>query len=663
MSSSDEQPKKRKIKTKKKGSNKSKFDKSYFIDEYAESADESESEIDSEYEAEYDEALKMQKSLPRRRPLYENMTAEEIAEKFEDRVAYQKASYMSSEVSEVSKQQILPSVNDPKLWQIFCRPGKSKEVVINLMQKSVKLKLQVFSAFASNVIPDCFYLEAFHKNDVLTAIKNVPSVNANRIFVVPINEMSDVFSMDIGPKVRLKPGEFVRVNFGTYKNDLAQVVLVEEHIGKVGVRVVPRIDFSNGNKRVRPPAKLFNPLDYPSCDRKRDLASQETYYMFQGNMFKEGLLYKTLALRSLRVDEIKPTLSEIKVFDDGKFELTLRSKKICFAPGDKVKVIKGDSKGLTGSIDSSDGSLAYIYPFLEDICDKKFEFSVNDLCKFFEVGDHVKVIEGRYIGITGMVVSFKDETVDFIADVNRSIVTVLANDLKLSEEISTGLDKAEEFRVGEIILLKNEISFGIITKLTSGGVIAVLDTGEIENVWVQDIAKRFSKARFWALDRDNNKIGFNDMVKIVFSKHPFYNKVGSVKNAFRGVVFVQILDYLDTVVVAVKSNFCLMQGTISEESEVRMDLKTAVVRLKSGPYRGYSGKVIGVSDTRLKIELSTVSKIVDVEIAACEKVEEVRELMTIQEQKRTPAVPSPAYTPGHQSPWEVQDTPTYSRMY
>jgi transcription elongation factor SPT5 len=474
--------------------------------------------------------------------------------------------------------------------------------------------------------------------------------------------MADVFSMDIGPRIRLKPGDFVRINFGTYKNDLAQVVSLEEHIGKVIVRVVPRLDTS-GNKRVRPPSKLFNPQDYPSCDRKRDLSTQETYYSLHGSIFKGGLLHKSLALRSLRADEIKPTLTEIKNFEDGKFDLCLKSKKILFTPGDKVKVTKGDSKGLRGSVDSSDGFLVFIYPFDEDFCDKRFEFSVFDLCKYFEVGDHVKVIEGRYVGITGMVVAWKDETVDFIADINRSIYTVLANDLKLSEEISAGQDKSEDFRVNEIIVLKNEISFGIITKLTSGGVLAVLDNGETENVWLHDISKRFSRKKFWALDRDNNKIGFNDMVKVVFSKHPYFNKVGSVKNAFRGVVFIQIADYLEQVIIAAKSSFCMIQGSNSEEKELQVELKGAVVRLKSGPYRGYSGKVIEISDSRLKIELSTVSKIVDVELSACEKVEEVRELMTIHEQKRTPAVHSPAYTPNYQSPFEGQGTPPYSRMY
>lgn len=661
MSSSEELPKKRskRMNRLKKGK-KAKFDKSYFIDDYAESADEEESELDSEYEAEYEEALKLQQDYPKRKPLYENMTAEELAAKFENKVAYQTANYLTSEISAVAKQQSLPSINDPKLWQVFCRPGKSRELAIHLLQKSQKENLPIFSAFASNVINDCLYIEAFNKHDVLLSIKNMTSININKIIVVPIKEMADVFLMDLGPKVRLAIGEFVRVKFGVYKNDLAQVVGIEEHIGKVTVRLVPRIDLSVGNKKVRPPSKLFNPSDFPNCDKKRDLSTQEVYYTFQGNVFKDGFLQKTLALRSLKTDEIKPTLAEIKVFDDNKVEMLLRSKPVFFVQGDKVKVIVGESKGLTGSIDSSDSKSAFIYPFIEEICDKKFEFPVSDLCKFFEIGDHVKVIEGRYSGITGMVVSSKDNIVDFIADVNRSIVTVLANDLKLSEEISTGQDKSENIRMHEIVLLKNEMNFGIVTKITPGCVIAVFDTNETVSVWFHEISKRYSPLKFSALDRDNNKLSYNDMVKIVYPRHTHYNKFGSIKNAFRGIAFLQIQDGLDSVIIAVKSTFCVIQGKIQgEDRNVREDLKGEIVKLKSGPYRGCSGKVVEVSEGKLKIELSTMSKVVTVDVSACERLEEMKEIMNIVEQKKTPAGHSPAYTPNYQSPWETHDTPSY----
>ena len=123
-----------------------------------------------------------------------------------------------------------------------------------------------------------------------------------------------------------------------------------------------------------------------------------------------------------------------------------------------------------------------IYPFIEELCDQKFDFPLQELCKFFDIGDHVKVIEGRYVGITGMVVSVKEASVEIIADVNKSIINVLANDLKLSEEISAGHDKTENYNINEIVLLKKEMNFGIVTSVNSGGVIVLLDSNETASV-------------------------------------------------------------------------------------------------------------------------------------------------------------------------------------
>lgn len=662
MSDSDEIPQKRsKEEPRTRRLKKIKFNKKLFIDDAAESGDEEESEGDSDYAGEYEEALKLQSELPKRRALYENLTAEELAEKYERQVAYQQVNLANQEISVVSKQQELPSINDPKLWQVFCKPGKARELAINLMAKCVKCKQSpVFSAFASSYVTDCVYLEAYTKHDVLITIKGMSLINERKIIVVPIGEMVDVFNMDLTPKCKVTKGEFVRVGFGTYKDDLAQIVNVEDHLGKVTVRLVPRIE-TTGNKKIRPPPKLFNPSDYPNCDKKRDMNTQEIYFSYGGNTFWNGFLYKTLSLRSLKFQDIKPTLREIKIFDDNKVVMILKPKQVSFAQGDKVKVVFGDSRGLTGSVESSDNNVVNIYPFIEELCDKKFEFPIKDLCKFFDIGDHVKVIEGRYIGITGMVVSCKDNTVDFIADINRTILTVLANDLKLSEEISSGQDRSENYNINEIILLKNDLNFGIVTKINSGGVTTVLDNNETSSIWYHEISKKYSPYRFTALDRDQNKLCYNDMVKIVFPKHPFSNRFGSVKNAFRGTVFLQIQEALEGKIVAVKASFCLLQGKNSEQEVLYKDDHLGViVRLKTGPYRGATAKVVDVYESKFKVELFTISKILTIDASACEKVEASNDVMAIQDLKKTPAANSPAYTP-HEiaSPWETPRSRAY----
>ena len=656
--SSEEIPTKRSRKDSKsnKKKKKQKFDKRYFLDDIAESGDDEESERDSEFEGEYEEALKLRQELPQRKLLHENLTAEEIAEKYEKKVAYEKANYISKEISVVSKQKELPSINDPKLWQVFCKPGKPKELVINLLAKCINQEnFSIFSAFASNVVNDCIYIEAYNKLDVLMAIKGMHNINEHKIIVVPISEMVDVFVMDFHSKYKAVVGEFVRIRSGKYKDDLAQIVSIEDHLGKATVRLVPRLE-TTSNKKIRPPAKAFNPLDYPSYDKKRDPNTQEVYYSYQGNQFHNGFLYKTLAYRSLNFTDIRPTLMEIKIFDDSKLSMILKPKQINFTQGDKVKVISGDSKGLTGTVEGTNQTMVSIYPFIEELCDQKFDFPLQELCKFFDIGDHVKVIEGRYVGITGMVVSVKEASVEIIADVNKSIINVLANDLKLSEEISAGHDKTENYNINEIVLLKKEMNFGIVTSVNSGGVI----------VWYHEILKKYSPYKLTAVDRDQNKLCYNDMVKIVFSKHHYSGKLGSLKNALRGTLFVQIQDVLEKVIISVKSSFCLIQGQNPIQTpSLRQDFMNMIVRLKSGPYRGSTGKVIEVCDSKFKVELMTISKIIVVDISACEKVADSGDVMALQDHKKTPAVNSPAAFTPHEfsSPWEVKETPTYSKKY
>ena len=490
------------------------------------------------------------------------------------------------------------------------------------------------------------------------------SVNQNKIIVVPISEMVDVFAMEPGLKAKPKPGEFARVKFGLYKDDLAQIISIEEHIGKVVVRIVPRLE-STGNKKIRPPGKLFNPIEYPNADKKRDPNTQEVYYTYQSNHFSNGFILKTLAFRSLNFVDTRPTLSEIKIFDDSQISMVLKPKKVSFVQGDKIRVLYGDSKGLTGTVESSNSSTVTMYPFIAELCDKKLEFPISELCKFFEIGDHVKVIEGRYSGITGMIVANSDNNVDIISDITKTVITVLSDDLKLSEEISSGQGKTENFNLNEIVLLKNEINFGIITKLNAGGVTVVLDDGETTSVWYHEISRKFSPHKFTAIDRDQNKLFFNDMVKIVYAKHPFFSKFGSVKNAFRGVLFVKVQDNLETLMVSAKASYCLLQGQkVVQDPCLRHDFRNVMIRLKSGPYRGNTGKVIEVIESKFKVQLSANSKVITIDNSACEKIENDHDLMAFQEVtvKKTPAIHSPAYTPHDvASPWDIRDTPSHRR--
>lgn len=88
--------------------------------------------------------------------------------------------------------------------------------------------LEIYSAFASDHLKENIYVEAYKKVHVVNAIKGMHILIENRIEIIPINQMADVFNMDTVQKLPFKPGSFVRIKTGDYKGDLAQVVSIED---------------------------------------------------------------------------------------------------------------------------------------------------------------------------------------------------------------------------------------------------------------------------------------------------------------------------------------------------------------------------------------------------------------------------------------------------
>lgn len=84
---------------------------------------------------------------------------------------------------------------------------------------------------------------------------------------------------------------------------------------------------------------------------------------------------------------------------------------LSFAPGDHVEVCKGELINLQGTVVGIDGDSIRILSKHEALKDE-IPFKANELRKFFSMGNHVKVLNGRFEGETGMIVGIdgtKDE--------------------------------------------------------------------------------------------------------------------------------------------------------------------------------------------------------------------------------------------------------------
>ena len=91
-------------------------------------------------------------------------------------------------------------------------------------------------------------------------------------------------------------------------------------------------------------------------------------------MFKDGFLYKTFSMKSIRTQNIQPSFDELEKFkrpgDDRNEDVASLStlfsdrKKGHFMKGDAVIVIKGDIKNLKGSVEKVKDGTVHIQPKL-----------------------------------------------------------------------------------------------------------------------------------------------------------------------------------------------------------------------------------------------------------------------------------------------------------
>ena len=127
----------------------------------------------------------------------------------------------------IPQQFLLPTVRDPKLWVIKCRPGKERECVQSIMKKymmrhNTGKPLQIYSVLARDTLKGYIYVEAFKLPHVQEAIEKIPNMFASKVTLVPIKEMVDVLKVK-AREIPVKPGSWVRIKRGKYAGDLAQV--------------------------------------------------------------------------------------------------------------------------------------------------------------------------------------------------------------------------------------------------------------------------------------------------------------------------------------------------------------------------------------------------------------------------------------------------------
>ena len=380
----------------------------------------------------------------------------------------------------IPKRLLLPSVDDPSIWGVKCKPGKEREIILGITKRieeraQTRVALAITSAFErGGTMAGYIYVEARKQSDVFIALEGLSNVYPRtKMVLVPIKEMPDLLRTTKSKDI--EPGSYVRIKRGKYQGDLAQVDTVVPSGLEVGLRIVPRLDYGlnedvnapmvetntvNGvagkRKRVgitkakslasRPPARLFSEVDARKKHAKylHPGPNSKNTWMYLSDTYRNGFLEKDFKINHLQLENVNPTLEEVTKFasgaEDGTENLDLNAlaanlrvstANATYIPGDMVEVYDGEQRGVSGKVLSVLADIVTINVTEGELRGRTIEVPVRGLRKQFREGDHVKVIGGsRFRDEVGMVVKISDDKVTVLSDVNMNEITVFNKDLR-----------------------------------------------------------------------------------------------------------------------------------------------------------------------------------------------------------------------------------------
>ncbi len=462
------------------------------------------------------------------------------------------------------------------------KPGHERKAIFTLLQKSITMKrkgkeLHINSAVAPEHLKGLVYVEASTAASVEHAISGLDIFNSYQgVKALRLEEMTDVLKV-IKKTDKLKKGDFVRPTKGKYKNDLAQVHrLIEGKENYCMIRLIPRLDIKgekdlmdndydddeeenqpsgllmNGRRKGRPPQKLFDKEEIyrltASADmhQERDTYTGEIFDVWNNEFYRHGLLHMQTTVKSLiQGDEVQPQVDEIERWlaaeqklrllheedpsqvsaQEARAGLNLKfgsaasgTSKSGLYKGDKVRVFKGEQKGLTGVIIGFDGNMCFIQSpeFPEPLRVNK-----KDLMKTFVAGETVKVASGKHVGESGSIVSVEGEFLTIFTDTTRKHIRVLAshvadsNDINLASALQSAAQSRAHYQLFELVSLVDDNSKGVVVEVQNDSVAVLTTHNRVMKLPFRNIKNKMKDRSARAHDARGNPIAPNDSIHVI----------------------------------------------------------------------------------------------------------------------------------------------------
>ena len=509
------------------------------------------------------------------------MDAEKQAQLLREK--YGRRTAATTDAVTVPKRLLLPSVDDPSIWGVKCKPGKEREIVFALMKRieeraGTKSPMPIISAFErGGTMIGYIYIEARRQADIHTALDGIMNVYPRtKVVLVPIKEMPDL--LRVSKSEQLHPGGYVRLKRGKYAGDLAQIDEVETNGLEASLRIVPRLDYGQSednnapmvdggikgdvqkrkrqgamglnNVAVRPPPRLFSDNEAKKKHTKY-LQQMSTFdkkhWQYLGDTYINGFLIKDFKIQHLITENVNPTLEEVTRFtagaEDGTENLDLTALAATikkgtptenYLPGDMVEVYEGEQQGVCGKAISVRGDIVTIGVTDGELRGQSIEVPVKGLRKRFREGDHVKVIGGsRYRDEVGMVVSIKADTVTLLSDLSMQEITVFSKDLREASDsgVAGGLGR---YDIHDLVQL-DPATVGCVTKVDRESLRVLDQNGSTRSIMPSQISNKLERRRHAvATDRNGSEIRTDDTVREIGGEQ----KQGVILHIYRSFLFL-----------------------------------------------------------------------------------------------------------------------------
>lgn len=322
-------------------------------------------------------------------------------------------------------------------------------------------------------------------------------------------------------------------------------------------------------------------------------------------------------------------------------------KKTKLFKGDSVRVTQGEQKGLEGKIESLNQDVVMVrIPEVPE----PVQVNREHVTKTFKVGEHVKVSSGKKAGNAGAIVRVDGDFITIFSDTTREEIKVLSSQVADSADVNTDVGgrsmntmqnmmRYELFDLVQMLADTNER--GVIIQVQNESLTLLTPQNTRRTVPIGAVKGKVRDDSVRALDARGNPIAPNDTIHVMDG--PLQNRTGVVKHVAGNTVFFKARDEVNNCgLLAVVASLCsastaaarrltsTMSGNLNlanptplprgtsgmlgragaraGQSKGRDPLLRKEIKIKSGQYKGYSGRVVDVSERTVRVELASKMK-------------------------------------------------------